>query len=88
MAKFKPGSTALEMLNDMVNRDINVLYEKLHPKAIGDAAKMAAAYPRTIEIMQHIGRHDLYEELGADVKKYRELIEKEMEEAAKLPFGI
>ena len=87
MAKFKPGSTTLEMLNDMVNRDINNLYEKLHPKAIGDAAKMATAYPRTIEIMQHIGRHDLYEELGANVEKYGELIEKELNEAAKLSFG-
>lgn len=49
---------------------------------------MAAAYPRYIVIMQHVGRYDLYEELGADVKKYGELIEKELEETAKLPFGV
>lgn len=87
MAKFKTGGTGLEMLNDMVNRDIEDLRTKLHPKGIGDAVKMAAAYPRYIVIMQHVGRHDLYEELGADIKKYGELIEKEMAEAAKLPFG-
>lgn len=68
MAKFKTGSTELEMLNDMVNRDTDGLYKKLHPKGIGDAIKMAAAYPRYIVIMQNVGRHDLYEELGADVK--------------------
>lgn len=88
MAKFKEGSTALEMLNDMVNRDMNDLFEKLHPKGIGDSVKMAAAYPRYIVIMQHVGRHDLYEELGADVKRYGELIEKELTDAAKLPFGV
>lgn len=88
MAKFKTGSTEIEMLNDMVNRDTDELKKKLHPKGIGEAVKMAAAYPRYIAIMQHVGRHDLYEELGADVKKYGELIEKELEDAAKLPFGI
>lgn len=88
MPKFKTGSAELEMLNDMVNRDTEELHKKLHPKGIGDTVKMAAAYPRYIVIMQNVGRHDLYEELGADVKKYGELIEKELEEAAKLPFGV
>lgn len=87
MAKFKTGSAELEMLNDMINRDIDDLHKKLYPKGIGDAVKIAAAYPRYIVIMQHVGRHDLYEELGADVKKYGELIEKELGEAKKLPFG-
>lgn len=86
MAKFKEGSAELEMLNDMVTRDTNDLYEKLHPRTLGEAAKMATSYPRTIVIMQHVGRYELYEELGADVEKYRKLIEKEMENAAKLPF--
>lgn len=36
----------------------------------------------------NVGRHDLYEELGADVKKYGELIEKELEDTVKLPFGV
>ncbi len=53
-----------------------------------NSVKMAAAYPRYIALMQHVGRHDLYEELGADVKEYGELIEKELEDAAKLPFGM
>lgn len=88
MAKFKEGSVELEMLNDMVARDLNDLYEKLHPRALGETAKMAVAYPRTIVIMQHVGRYELYEELGADVEKYRKLIEKEMEDAAKLPLWV
>lgn len=86
MAKFKEGTAELEMLNNMVYRDSKDLYEILHPKALGEAAKMATAYPRTIVIMQHVGRYELYEELGADVRKYKELIEKEMEKTAKLPF--
>lgn len=88
MAKFKEGSLELEMLNDMVYRDSKDLYDKLHPKALGEAAKMATAYPRTIVIMQHIGRYELYEELGADIEKYKKLIEKEMEEATKLSFWV
>lgn len=88
MVTFKTGSTELGILNEMVNRDIDALYRKLHPKGIGDYAKIAAAYPRYFVIMQHVGRHDLYEELGADVNKYGELIEKELNEAAKLPLGI
>lgn len=87
MAKFKTGSVELEMLNDMVNRDMEDLHDKLHPKGIGDAVKMAAAYPRFVVIMQYVGRHDLYLELGAYVNKFTELIEKELAEAGKLPFG-
>ncbi len=87
MTKFKEGTPELEMLNDMVNRDIIDLYDELHPKDIGKAVKMAAAYPRYIVLMQHVGRHDLYEELGANVKEYGELIQKELQEAGKLPFG-
>jgi hypothetical protein len=86
MTKFKEGSAELEMLNDMVTRDFSDLYDKLHPRALGEAAKMATSYPRTIVIMQHVGRYELYEELGANVEQYRKLIEKEMEEAAKLAF--
>lgn len=42
---------------------------------------MAAAYPRYIVIMQHVGRHDLYEELGANVEEYGKLIENNKIEA-------
>lgn len=86
--KFKVGTTELEMLNDMVRRDMEILNSKIHPKYTGESVRMSAAYPRYIILMQHVGRHDLYEELGADVKDYGELIEKELENAAKLPLGI
>lgn len=88
MSVFKIGSPELEILNDMVRRDIIDLKKKLNPENIGEAVRMSAAYPRYIVLMQHVGRHDLYEELGTDVREYGELIENELRETAKLPLGI
>lgn len=75
-------------LDAMVKIKIENLRNELHPKNIGERAKLAMAMPRYLILQKYVGINDLLEELGADVRELEEIVKKELDEARKLPLGV
>lgn len=77
--KFKKDSPELQMLNHMVKRDLELLRNKLNPEKISDAIKMVDDVQKYLLLVEHAARHDVYDELGADVSEYQKFIKGEMD---------
>jgi len=75
-------------LDTMAKRKIEDLINELHPRNIGERAKLAMAMPRYLILQKYVGINDILEELGADTKNLEEMIKEELEEARKLPLGV
>lgn len=75
-------------LDEMVKIKIENLRNELHPKGIGERAKLAMAMPRYLILQKYSGINDVLEELGVDTKELEEIVKKELEEARKLPLGV